>query len=154
MFSGLKLLLFYSKNGMSDLFIHLFIYLFIYLFRTSGWKVEPLSLGSFLLCHSYRRSLRQTESLLVVSYLKTIKSKLLNAQNIYKTNTTNARLKYSFLVQFHTGFINGHSAEFDAVNSVFNNVSGSSNVSVVLKQVNISEAVNLFTHGEKKLYLL
>ncbi|XP_078384334.1 glutamate receptor 2-like [Oculina patagonica] len=46
---------------------------------------------------------------------------------------------------FTCGFVNGYSAEYDVVNSVFNNAPSFDNVSVVLKEFNISDNTNLFT---------
>ncbi|XP_022787722.1 glutamate receptor 4-like isoform X2 [Stylophora pistillata] len=58
---------------------------------------------------------------------------------LQRINATNRKLT--------CGFVIGHSAEFHAVNSVFNNASRSSNVSVVLKKFNISDPVNLFNQA-------
>ncbi|PFX30305.1 Glutamate receptor 4 [Stylophora pistillata] len=52
------------------------------------------------------------------------------------------------------GFINGLTAEFDAVNSVFSHVSSSGIISVVLKEFNNSEAVNLFSHASNVIALI
>ena len=64
------------------------------------------------------------------------------------------KLKYlvCILFLFHTGHIYGYPGKYDEViDTVFNKISGLSNISIILKKYNVSENANLFDQGKNML---
>ena len=70
---------------------------------------------------------------------------------IYSKNDNNeacsSELNSVLVVRFLVGFVNGHSDEYDAINAVVSRTN-LGNVSLVLKEFNISDNTNLFNIGE------
>ena len=55
---------------------------------------------------------------------------------------------FVLLSWFYPGFVNGHSDEYDAINAVVSSKPSLSNVTLVLKEFNVSDNTNLFDIGE------
>lgn len=78
--------------------------------------------------------------------------RLCDANVVHSTKDNNKRrnvqLDYCLVVWFYAGFVNGYSAEYDAINAVVSSLTSLSNVSLAVKEFNISDETNSFNIGE------